>query len=394
MNYNNILNCIPPSPTVSFADRVRKLINDGKDIIPLQTGDPDFKTPEILMRGIQEALKKNYTHYCDSRGLMELRQKLAIKLENYNKIKCEPAEEILITLGGIHGYYCALSALINIGDEVLIPEPSWPSHFNIARLLGANVVTVPTTFENNFIPTIEDIKKLISPKTKVIVLNYPSNPTGAMPAIEKLTQIVKLALAHDLWIISDEVYEHIIFNQSAYKAVASIHGAKSKTISVFSFSKTYAMTGWRLGYTVAPKEVIDRMLKISQYNITNVPTFIQKAAADAINTAELASEVETMVKEYARRNQLVVDMLNSKSTRIAFHKPEGAFYYFLNLSFLKKTSVDLAESLLNEGLVAMVPGIAYGQSGEGKLRMTIAASEQDITIGLERTINWITKLAD
>lgn len=379
---------VQPSATVVLADHVRHLKEQGERIFSLQTGDPDFKTPLPIINSAAEAAAAGHTHYADSKGLPALREAIAAKCAEYNNTTFDPATEILVTNGGIHGYFCALKALLNAGDEVLIPDPSWPSHAGVAMVCGAKVSHIPALAENGFVPTLQAWEDAITPATRIIVINYPSNPTGAMPSREYLEQLNALAAKHKLLVLSDEVYEYILMGNSQPVSFASLPGAKERTITIQSFSKTYAMTGWRIGYVTAPADIIKRMLKISQYTITNVAPFIQYAAITALTSAEVKESVNEMVKAYRKRNKLVQDILSSTDHNIGYHAPEGGFYYFLDLRKLSNDSQSMSRDLLSSRKVAMVPGIAYGPQGEGFLRMTIAAHEDEIEGGLTRLIAW------
>lgn len=379
---------VQPSATVVLADHVRQLKAQGEHIFSLQTGDPDFKTPEAVISSAAQAAAAGHTHYADSKGLPALREAIAAKCADYNKITYDPATEILVTNGGIHGYFCALKALLNPGDEVLIPDPSWPSHASVAMVCGAKVAHIPALAENGFVPTLQAWKDAITPATRIIVINYPSNPTGAMPSREYLEQLNELAARHNLLVLSDEVYEYILIGNNQPVSFASLPGAKERTITIQSFSKTYAMTGWRIGYVTAPVDIIKRMLKISQYTITNVAPFIQYAAITALTSAEVKEEVNEMVKAYRKRSKLVEQIMSASDHHIGYHAPEGGFYYFLDLRKVSHDSQSMSQSLLKNKKVAMVPGVAYGPEGEGFLRMTIAAHEDEIEGGLTRLIDW------
>lgn len=390
--FNNILDQIQPSPSVAFADRIRELKAAGNKIVSLHTGDPDFDTPQIIKEKIKEALSNNFSHYSDSQGLPELRNAVAELVKNVKGASYHPDKEIIISNGGIHGFYCAVAAILNPGDEIIIITPAWPIHMNVPEMLGVTVKTVTASIENNFLPDLDHIENARTPKTKAVVINFPNNPTGAVPSQLFVDKLVEWAHLNSIWIISDEVYESITAEgvQIPYPALHPL--GKNITISINSFSKTYAVTGFRIGYTLAPEEVIKRIKKASQYTITNVATFIQKGFADALKEEILETDKNIMLDVYRKRNNMVYDILSAAETGLKFIKPQGGFYYFIDASNLGFDSVTLSNKLLDESLTGMVPGSVYGKGGEGFLRMTFAASESEIEEGLKRLITFSKKL--
>jgi aspartate/methionine/tyrosine aminotransferase len=382
------LDALRQSPTIAMGDRVIALKASGRDIIGLQVGDPDFATPQPVLDVAMKAMKDGLTHYGPSRGFPDLRQAAASKLSRDNDLSYDPQTEILITHGGIHAYYLAMQSILNPGDEVLIPDPSWGTHINMAVMLRCNVIRVPAPAENEFIPYFESWEKALTSKTRVIVLNYPSNPTGAYPTREYLQQLQGFAEKHDLWIISDAVYENLYYEEKPTSA-AAFDAAKERTILVNSLSKTYAMTGWRVGFLAAPKRVIDNALKAGQNSITCVAPFIQKAAAFALTDPQVQQEVENMRAAYARRRELVMRISHEvESEKVLVKPPQGAFYFFLDLRPLNMTSLEICERILEEAGVGLVPGSAFGEQGEGFVRMTIAASDEEVEAGFRKIVEW------
>jgi len=388
---NQRLQSLPQSATVALADKVRRLSAEGKNVIALQTGDPDFKTPSPIVEAACRAMQEGWTHYVASRGLPELREAIAQKLGTYNQVEYDPASEILVTHGAVHAYYCALQGILNPGDEILIPDPNWMTHVNIASMLGAAVKRVRSRAEDGFWPRISDWESAASPKTVALLLNSPNNPTGSVASEEYLAALVQFALRHNLYIISDEVYEAILFDRRRHVSVASLPDARDRTLLVNSFSKTYAMTGWRIGYLAAPARVIDQALKAGQNSITNVAPFVQKAALCALTDKDASEASREMGRRYELRRDLALRLLDSAPGGTSAICPQGAFYLFLDMRSLGQPSVTLANRLLDEALVSMVPGVAYGRCGEGFLRMTIAVSEHEIETGLKRLIDWIMR---
>lgn len=376
------------SQTVALADRVSVLKDSGHRIIGLQMGDPDFVTPPAVVNVALTAIQEGFTHYAPSRGLQELRQAVATKLQRNNSASYDPETEVLITHGGIHAYYLAMQSVLNPGDEVLIPDPSWATHSNMVLMLRGTAIRVPAPAENEFIPILESWEKALSPKTRAIVLNYPANPTGTYPSKEYLQRLQDFAATHNLWIVSDEVYENLYYGEKPTSA-AALDGAREHTILVHSLSKTYAMTGWRIGYLAAPARVVENAIKAGQNSITCVAPFIQKAATFALSDAGVQEDAQRMRAAYARRRELVLRMgAELESDLVLVTPPKGAFYYFLDMRALRMPSVEICERLLEEAGVALVPGSAFGQQGEGFVRMTIAASEAEIEEGFRKIVEW------
>lgn len=385
----NLMN-IRQSPTVALTDEVRKLNSQGRNIIELLAGDPDFDTPEKISRLAYEYLKKGYTHYTNSKGIIELRESIAIRYNVDYGVSYDPEKEILICNGGIHAVYCSLAAILNKDDEVLVINLSWGQYSNIVSILGGKPILIDTKYEDDFLPSINQLEKSITDKTVAIILNYPNNPTGSIAGKEYLEKINKLAKDNNLWIISDEVYEKIVFDGIKHTSMCNIKDSKERTIIINSFSKTYAMTGWRIGFILANKEVIDLALKVSQHTITNVQPFVQKAMADCINDSEVDENVKNMVKEYQKRRALVKEIFGYyNQDKINIKIPKGALYYFIDIRSLNKNSVEVAKDLLNEKAVAYVPGTVFGSCGEGFLRMTIATKPSHIENGFKRLLDWV-----
>jgi aspartate aminotransferase len=379
---------IRQSATVAMADRILALKASGQNIIGLQVGDPDFGTPPAVLEVAMKAMSAGLTHYTSSRGNADLLAAVAKKLQRDEGVSYDPASEILVTHGGIHAYYTGLQSILNPGDDVLVPDPSWATHSNMAIMLRGNVIRVPAPPENGFIPHFESWEKALTAKTRVIVLNYPSNPTGAYPTGEYLQRLQDFAKTHDLWIVSDEVYGSLYYGEKPTSA-AALDGAKERTLLVNSLSKSYAMTGWRVGFLAAPARVIDNALKAGQNSITCVAPFIQKAAAFALTDPENQKVTANMRAAYARRRELVLRLSHElESEKVLVTPPQGAFYFFLDFRPLKMTSLEICERILDEAGVGLVPGSAFGAQGEGFIRMTIAASDEDIEAGFRKIVEW------
>jgi aspartate/methionine/tyrosine aminotransferase len=277
---------------------------------------------------------------------------------------------------------------LNPGDEVLVPDPSWATHSNMVKQMRGSVVHVPATAENGFLPTIEDWKNALTPATSAIVINFPANPTGVYPTRDYLQQLQDFAGEHDLWVVSDEVYEKLYYNSKPVSA-GDFPEAKARTILINSLSKTYAMTGWRVGYLVAPQQVIENALKAAQNSITCVAPFVQKAAAFALSDAGVQNDAAGMRSAYARRREKVMQIYGEYGeTPIRVTAPQGAFYFFLDFRALKLSSQEICDRILDEAGVGLTPGSAFGEQGEGFARMTIAASDADVAAGFRAILDW------
>jgi len=388
MDLNRQFELIRQSPTVAMNDRIVAYQAAGNKIVPLQVGDPDFATPQLIKEVAFEALQSGLTHYGPSQGLLDLRRAAALKLERDNDVTYDPETEILITHGGIHAFYLALQSILNPGDEVLVPDPTWAPHANMAVMLRGNVVRVPAPAENGFLPSFADWERALTPRTRVIVINYPSNPTGVYPARAYLQKLQDFAAAHQLWVVSDEVYENLYYGEKPTCA-AAFPGAKERTLLVHSLSKTYAMTGWRVGYLAAPESIIANALKAGQNSITCVAPFVQKAAAFALSDPVVQQVVREMRSAYHRRRELVLRISRElESEKVLAIPPLGAFYFFLDCRALKMPSLEICERLLEQAGGGLVPGSAFGQEGEGFVRMTTAAAAVQGVAGFRAILNW------
>ena len=374
---------IPPSAIRKFFDIVYSM----PDCISLGVGEPDFVTPwKISDQGIY-AIKDGYTHYTPNRGLLELRTLLAEKIYQQTKIGYSPNEEIIITVGVSQALDLALRTLVDPGDEVIIVEPCYVSYASNITLVYGVPVTVSTRDENEFQVDPDDIRKAITPKTKAILLNYPANPTGATISESVLRDIAKIAMEHDLIVISDELYSQIVYDEPHF-SIVQVPGMKERTIYLNGFSKSHAMTGWRLGYVCGPKEIIGPMLKIHQYTALCAPSMAQYAALEALENGE--PEVQKMLDEYARRRNFVSSRFAAMG--IPCRKPKGTFYVFPDIRPTKLSSEDFAMNLIQKGRVAVVPGSAFGASGEGHIRCSFATSIENLKGAMDRIEDFIKGL--
>ena len=374
---------IPPSGIRKFFD----LVSEMKDAISLGVGEPDFDTPwNIREEGIY-SLEKGKTFYTSNSGMTELRTEICKYLKRRFDLEYNYSDEILVTVGGSEGIDLALRALINPGDEVLIPEPCFVSYKPCAFLAGADPITIPLKEENEFRLTPEEVEEHVTDKTKILVLSFPNNPTGAIMEEEDLRKIAEVAIKHDLIVLSDEIYAELTYGKKHF-SIASIEGMKERTVVINGFSKAYAMTGWRLGYAVGPKEIIAPMTRIHQYAIMCTPTTSQYAAIEAMRNSD--SDVVDMKNAYDGRRKLMVE--GFRSMGLECFEPLGAFYLFPSIKKTGLTSEEFANRLLVEEKVAVVPGTAFGDSGEGFIRCSYAYSIEDLKLAISRIEKFVAKL--
>jgi aminotransferase len=374
---------ISPSGIRRFFD----LVSTMEDVISLGVGEPDFVTPWRISEAGIYAIEKGYTAYTSNYGLLELRQELSRHLKSRYSLDYDPDTELMITVGVSEALDLALRAILDPGDEVLAPEPSYVSYMPCTILTGANFVPVPTTVENEFKVQAAEIEKRVSWQTKAILLGYPNNPTGAVMDRAGLEQIAEVARRHDLIVISDEIYDRLVYGVE-HTCFASLPGMKERTIYLGGFSKAYAMTGWRVGYAAAPAEFIEAMLKIHQYTMLCAPVMGQMAALEALREGEDA--VKEMVAEYDRRRRVIVKGLNEIG--LPCFEPKGAFYTFPSIEAYGLSSDEFVERLITEQRVLAVPGSTFGECGEGYLRCCYATSLSDIEEALERMRRFVSSL--
>ena len=373
---------IPPSGIRRFFDIAATM----KDVISLGIGEPDFDTPEPIIQAGIESLQRGETHYTSNSGLEELRRAIAGQLDALYGQTYNPASEVLVTVGVSEALYLAMAALLNPGDEIIIPEPCFVSYEPTARLVDAVPVTVPTTPETGFQITAEAIEAAVTERTKVLFLASPNNPTGTVISRERLNEIAAVVKKHNLLVISDEIYDRLVYGVE-HTCFASLPGMYQRTVVLQGFSKAYAMTGWRVGYIVGPAEMMGAMRKIHQYLIMSAPTPSQWAALKALEAGE--PYLQEMRAEYDRRRKLIVGGLNALG--LICTEPQGAFYAFPCIQSTGLDDNEFAEALLQEEHVAVVPGRAFGKSGEGFVRMSYATAYEKIEIALERIERFIQK---
>ncbi len=376
---------IPASGTIAISNLVSQMKAEGVDIVSFSMGEPDFTTPENVIDACCDSLHSGFTHYTPSLGIPALRKAVADMTRETDGVPCQ-ASNVLITPCKQAIFMIAL-AYIDPGDEVILADPSWVSYEACIRLAGGVPVYVPTRFEDNFVLDPALVESKITPKTKMIILNTPSNPTGAVIPADVLKQIADIAMARGIKVLSDEIYSSIVY-EGKHTSIASFPGMFDNTLIVSGLSKSFAMTGWRLGWAIAPEDDIKAINKLQSHSISCAVSFVQEAAVEAI-TGPQQSKYD-MVAEFRRRRDLAMDLI-SEIPGVECNVPQGAFYIFPKYN-RDIPSAKLAETLLREGHVAVTPGTAFGPGGEGFFRISYAASEEQIREGISRIKNTLSKL--
>ncbi len=373
---------LPASGIRKFFD----LASGMKGVISLGVGEPDFVTPWHIREASVYSLEKGYTNYTSNCGLPELRREISSYLERKYGTLYDYDREILVTVGVSEAVDIALRCVLEIGDEVIVPEPCFVSYKPCTIMAGGIPKTVPTWESNQFKLKPEDLEKAVTEKSKVLLLCYPNNPTGAIMNRRELLEISRIVEKHDLLVISDEIYSELTY-EGEHVSFSSLPGMKERTVVVNGFSKSFAMTGWRIGYAAAPQEIIDAMLKVHQYTIMCAPIMGQMAALEALKNGE--EEVRRMAEQYDQRRNLMVNGL--REIGISCFEPQGAFYVFPSIKSTGMTSETFCETLLKEEKVAVVPGNVFGNCGEGYVRCSYAASLDQITQALERIEKFVAR---
>lgn len=349
------------------------------DVISLGIGEPDFLTPEPILEAGIASLRRGETKYTSNSGILELRQELSAHLRRLYQVSYEPETEILITVGVSEALYLALMSVVDPGDEVIVPTPCFVSYIPEVVFAGGTPVRLPTSVENGFQVTADSVRPLITDRTKALLIGYPNNPTGAVLTRPRAQELADLAAEHDLLVISDEIYDRLVYGDHEHVCFASLDGARARTITLGGFSKDYAMTGWRIGYAAAPPDILAAMRKVHQYTIMSAPTTGQVAAITGLQQAE--EFVEQMVQEYDRRRRLILAGLNELG--LPTFEPLGAFYAFPSIEASGMDDETFAQTLLSEERVAVVPGNAFGADGNF-VRCSYATSYDEIEEALER----------
>ncbi len=380
---SKMVETIKPSGIRKFFD----IVSEMKDAISLGVGEPDFDTPwHIRDEGIY-ALSKGKTFYTSNAGLKELREEICNYLKRKQNIQYNPLKEVIVTVGGSEAIDIGLRAIVNAGDEVIIPQPAYVSYEPCTILAGAKPVIINLKAENEFRLTAEELENAITDKTKVLILPFPNNPTGAIMEREDLEKIAEVIRKHDIYVMSDEIYSELTY-KGEHVSIASIEGMQERTILINGFSKAYAMTGWRLGYACGPEAIIKQMTKIHQFAIMCAPTTSQYAAVEALKNGE--ADVKMMRQAYNQRRRFLLNAF--KEMNLECFEPFGAFYVFPCIKEFGMTSEEFATRFLEEEKVAAVPGNAFGESGEGYLRISYAYSLDNLKIAMERFKRFVDKL--
>lgn len=388
IDYNLYLNDnikkIKPSGIRRFFD----IANQMDDVISLSIGEPDFATPFHIRQTAIDSLEKGQTWYTPNRGFTDLRNEISKYFLRRFDVSYNPSDEILVTVGGSEAIDLCVRALVNPGDEVLIPQPSFVCYAPIAEMSGATPIIIDTKEENKFRLTKADLEKHITEKTKFLILPYPNNPTGAVMTKEELVEIAKIVKKHDLFVMSDEIYAELSYLGERYTTFSKIEGMRERTVVVSGFSKSYAMTGWRLGYALGPKEIISQMTKLHQFAIMSAPTTSQYAAIEALKHGD--QDIENMRTKYDMRRRFLVSELNKMGLRC--FNPEGAFYVFPCIKSTGLSSEEFCKQLILKKHVAIIPGTAFGKSGEGYVRVSYSYSLSHIEKALKRIKSFLEDL--
>jgi aminotransferase len=375
---------VPPSGIRKFFDVIATM----PDVISLGVGEPDFTTPpQIIEEGVR-SLRAGRTHYTSNYGTLELRRALSAHIERLYGVAYKPETEICVTVGASEAVAATMAAVVDPGDEVVLHEPSYVAYLPSIIFNGGAPILVSTTAETDFSLEPERVEAAITPRTKVLFLGYPCNPTGAVLDEDRLRAIAEIAQRHDLLVVSDEIYDRLVYGGHRHVPISSLPGMRDRTVMIGGFSKAYAMTGWRVGYVCAPREILEGIVKVHQYEIMSAPTVAQDAAVVALNAAE--HDVQRMVGEYDRRRRMFVAGLNSIGLPTA--EPLGAFYAFPSIRSTGLSSEEFSERLLYEEKVAVVPGNAFGPSGEGHVRATLATAYEQLEEALTRIRHFVDSI--
>jgi aminotransferase len=375
---------LKPSGIRKFFDIAATMEN----VISLGIGEPDFDSPPSVIQAGIRALQEGHTHYTSNAGIIELREKLTSHLQMLYGVQYDPKNETIITVGGSEALYLAATALVNAGDEVIIPTPCFVSYQAQVILADGVPVEIPCRMEDNFDVDPTAIESAITPKTRAILLGFPNNPTGAVATRERLLEIARIAEKYDLIVISDEIYDRLVYSGHQHVCFPTLPGMKERTLLLGGFSKDYAMTGWRIGYALGPASLIGGLVRIHQYTVMSSPTIAQIAAVEAL--ADVDEAVAMMVEEYDRRRRFVVGEFNRIG--LPTFEPKGAFYAFPKVGVTGLDDEAFAERLLNEERVAIVPGSAFGAGGEGFCRCSYAASFEKLERAITRIERFVNRL--
>jgi aminotransferase len=376
---------VPPSGIRKFFDVLDRM----PEVISLGVGEPDFDTPPIIVEAGVEALRSGRTHYTSNYGTIELRHALAERYQRRYDVSYDPEKEILVSVGASEGLAAAVLAVVDPGDEVILAEPTYVAYVPDVQFAGGVPVFVPCSPTDGWQLDPDAVEAAITPRTKALFIGFPNNPTGAVLEPERIRALAAIAERHDLLVISDEIYDQLVYGGHRHEAFSALPGMRERTILLGGFSKAYAMTGWRVGYVCAPADLLDGILKVHQYIIMSAPTVAQDAALVALTEPQAAAAVDQMVAEYDRRRQMFVAGLDRIG--LATAEPRGAFYAFPHIGGHGLSSDEFCERLLMEEQLAIVPGSAFGASGEGYARASLATSYEDLEEALVRLERFLSR---
>ena len=384
---SRVVSSIPPSETLAVSDKAKALKAAGHDVVALAGGDPDFDTPDYITAAAFQAIENGATHYpAPMKGITPLLEAIAAKMQTDNGVSVKPGSDIVVTPGGKWALFLALSAILNPGDEVLYLEPVWVSYPPMIVLAGGTPVAVTLSADDNFRITADQLRQKVTPRTKALMVNSPNNPTGRVLTQEELDAIVAVALEHDLYVISDEIYETIIFDGRQHLSPAAVPGMAERTLTINGLSKSHAMTGWRLGWLAGPTPIMKLATQMNSQTVSSAANFTMHAAVAALTGPKEVTRA--MSAEYQKRRDFMVPALNA-IPGVECLDIEGAFYLFPRFPNSTKNSAELAEALIEKAGIASVPGGAFGKSGEGHVRFTIATAMKD----LEKAVEKLAKVA-
>ena len=378
---------VTPSMTLAISAKAKEMKTEGLDICSFSAGEPDFDTPAHIREAVKQALDSGKTRYGPAAGEPQLRRAIATKLRTDNQLPYN-AENIIVTNGGKHSLYTLIMATVEPGDEVLIPAPYWVSYPEMVKLAGGTPIIVPATVKNDYKITPEQLQQAITPKTKFLIFNSPSNPTGMVYSPDEVRALAEVVLANDIWVVADEIYEKILYDGAQHLSIGAVSDAMfERTIVSNGFAKAYAMTGWRLGYLAGPVELIDAANTLQSQSTSNVCTFAQYGAIAALESPQDC--VETMRQAFAKRRTAMIDAVNS-IPGLSCVVPNGAFYLFIDISKTGLRSLDFCTRLLNEKYVAAIPGVAFG--ADDAIRISYATDLPTIELGMERLNDFVQQI--
>lgn len=378
---------INPSSTLAITSKAKKLKSEGRDVVSLAAGEPDFDTPDFVKEAAIEAIRNGFTKYTPTTGIPELKQIICEKFRKDNSLEYKPSQ-IVVSCGAKQSIFNALLVLINKGDDIIIPSPYWVSYPEIVNLCGGVCRFLHTKPENNFKITVSELEKLVSPRTKILILNSPSNPTGCLYSADELKDISRICAEEKIFVISDEIYEKIIYDNLKHISIASFNSdIYDLTITVNGLSKSHSMTGWRIGYLGAPQDIVDAISKVQDHSTSNPASISQKAAVAALSAPDDFSK--KMSIEFQKRRDYCAVRLN-KIKKISYCLPQGAFYIFCNISKTKLDSSVFANRLLEEADVALIPGAAFGK--DDYVRISFATGLEQLKKGMDRLEEWLNKI--